>query len=87
MPELRALLILFWFLLQTPTKYTVSAFYIMVEVYSILVVEQCWCVFNSVYSMAQGRRWYGILGERRAGRRPPRQRYVLDAHVARSPRD
>lgn len=56
------LLLLFRFGLRTPTKYPVAAFYVLVDVYSVIVVEQCWSLVNTVYRESQGKKWYGLLG-------------------------
>ena len=38
------------------------AFYIFVDVLSVILVEQFWSLTNTVYSTADGKRWYGLIG-------------------------
>ena len=38
------------------------AFYIFVDVLSVILVEQFWSLTNTVYSTAEGKRWYGLIG-------------------------
>lgn len=37
------------------------AFYVFVDVMSVMLVEQFWSLTNTVFSTDQGRRWYGII--------------------------
>ena len=37
------------------------AFYIFVDVLSVILVEQFWSLTNTVYSTEEGKRWYGLI--------------------------
>lgn len=37
------------------------AFYLLVDLFSVVLVEQFWSLTNSVYRSASGRRWYGLI--------------------------
>ncbi len=41
---------------------TAIGFYILVDIFSVVLVEQFWSLTNSVYNSNQGRRWYGLIG-------------------------
>lgn len=56
------LLIVFWLLLQTPTSERVVAFYILVDIYSVVLIEQLWGLAGSYYQTSEGKKWYGIIG-------------------------
>lgn len=57
-----ALLVAFRPLLVTPAAATAFAFYIFVDILSVILVEQFWSITNAVYSEAEGRRWYAYIG-------------------------
>lgn len=38
------------------------AFYVFVDIFSVVLVEQFWSLANTVHSTAEGRRWYGFVG-------------------------
>lgn len=49
------------FLLRLPGLTTAVAFYLLVDLFSVVLVEQFWSLTNSVYRSADGRRWYGLI--------------------------
>ncbi len=57
-----ALLLLFHTLLDQQGKVTAVAFYIFVDIFSVVLVEQFWSLTNSIYKVSDGKRWYGIVG-------------------------
>ncbi|NLF25460.1 MAG: ATP translocase [Deltaproteobacteria bacterium] len=56
------LITLFWLLLQTPTPLRVISFYVLVDVYGVILVEQFWGFVGSRYHTSEGKRWYGVIG-------------------------
>ncbi len=56
-----ALLVLFRFLLLWPSLPTAIGFYLLVDIFSVVLVEQFWSLTNSVYRSSDGRRWYGLI--------------------------
>lgn len=56
-----ALLILFRVLLRDPGLPTVIGFYVLVDIFSVVLVEQFWSLTNSVFRSSDGRRWYGLI--------------------------
>lgn len=56
------LLLLFHSLLDQQGKVTAAAFYIFVDIFSVVLVEQFWSLTNSIYKESDGKRWYGIVG-------------------------
>ncbi|MEJ2344583.1 MAG: Npt1/Npt2 family nucleotide transporter [Gammaproteobacteria bacterium] len=48
--------------LAFPGKVASVAFYIFVDVLGVVLVEQFWSLTNSIYSTAEGKRWYGLVG-------------------------
>lgn len=57
-----ALLILFRLLLVSPDASDAAAFYIFVDILGVVLVEQFWSLTNSIYSTAEGKAWYGLIG-------------------------
>ena len=55
-------LLLFHTLLDQQGKVTAVAFYIFVDIFSVVLVEQFWSLTNSIYKVSDGKRWYGIVG-------------------------
>ncbi len=55
------LLVLFRVLMLTPGLGVAVGFYILVDIFSVVLVEQFWSLTNSVYRSAEGRRWYGLI--------------------------
>lgn len=49
------------FLHQQPGLATAVAFYLLVDLFSVVLVEQFWSLTDSVYRSADGRRWYGLI--------------------------
>lgn len=37
-------------------------FYVFVDILGVVLVEQFWSLTNSIYSTAEGKRWYGLVG-------------------------
>ncbi len=56
------LLFLFHYLLEQQGKITAILFYIFVDIFSVVLVEQFWSLTNSIYRISDGKRWYGIVG-------------------------
>jgi AAA family ATP:ADP antiporter len=56
-----ALLVLFRVWMQVPSLAVAVSFYILVDIFSVVLVEQFWSLTNSVYRSAEGRRWYGLI--------------------------
>lgn len=56
------LLLVFWLRFEQPTLMVASAFYIFVDIFSVVLVEQFWSLTNSVYRTRQAKRWYGLIG-------------------------
>jgi len=57
-----ALLVLFRLLFERPNPATAVAFYIFVDILSVVLVEQFWSLTNSIYSTREGKSWYGFIG-------------------------
>ncbi len=55
------LLIVFRPLLIHPVPVTALAFFIFVDILSVVLVEQFWSLTNSIYSEQEGKRWYGLI--------------------------
>lgn len=55
------LLVLFRILLLQPRLPTAIGFYLLVDIFSVVLVEQFWSLTNSVFRSADGRRWYGLI--------------------------
>jgi AAA family ATP:ADP antiporter len=56
-----ALLVLFRVLLLQPGLPGAVGFYLLVDIFSVVLVEQFWSLTNSVFRSADGRRWYGLI--------------------------
>jgi AAA family ATP:ADP antiporter len=55
------LLIGFRPLLLQPSQITAFAFFIFVDILSVILVEQFWSLTNTIYSEQEGKRWYGFI--------------------------
>jgi AAA family ATP:ADP antiporter len=55
------LLVVFRLWMQMPGVEVAVGFYILVDIFSVVLVEQFWSLTNSVYRSAEGRRWYGLI--------------------------
>ncbi len=55
------LLIGFRPLMTHPVPITAFAFFIFVDILSVVLVEQFWSLTNSIYSEQEGKRWYGLI--------------------------
>ena len=49
-------------LLTTDSAAAALAFYVFVDIFGVVLVEQFWSLTNTLYSSEQGKRWYGFLG-------------------------
>lgn len=58
---MQILLLLFHSLLATPSAASAFAFYIFVDILSVILVEQFWSLTNSIYTEGDGKRWYGLI--------------------------
>ncbi len=57
------LLVAFRFWMYTSPGIVVAvSFYILVDVFSVVLVEQFWSLTDSVYRREEGNRWYGLIG-------------------------
>lgn len=56
------LLVLFWAALQTPGEIAPIGFYIFVDLFGVVLVEQFWSLTDSAYTTEEGRHWYGLVG-------------------------
>ncbi|HUS24826.1 MAG TPA: Npt1/Npt2 family nucleotide transporter [Candidatus Binatia bacterium] len=56
-----AMLVLFRVLLRDAALPTAVGFYLLVDIFSVVLVEQFWSLTNSVYRSSDGRRWYGLI--------------------------
>lgn len=56
-----ALLLVFRGLLETPGPAVAVGFYILVDIFSVVLVEQFWSLTNSIYDRREGKRWYGLI--------------------------
>lgn len=57
-----ALLVLFHRLFGHPGPTVAVAFYILVDILGVVLVEQFWSLTNSIYSSSEGKSWYGFIG-------------------------
>ena len=57
-----ACLVIFWLLINGSTPITAIAFYIFVDLFGVVMVEQFWSLANSVYKTNEGKSWYGLIG-------------------------
>ena len=55
-------LLLFAVLLKNPGPALAVAFYILVDILGVVLVEQFWSLANSLYTTVEGKRWYGLVG-------------------------
>ncbi|MDT8403246.1 Npt1/Npt2 family nucleotide transporter [Sulfuriflexus sp.] len=55
-------LLLLRLLLLTSYNIVPAVFYIFVDIFGVVLVEQFWSLTNSIYSTEEGKRWYGIVG-------------------------
>jgi AAA family ATP:ADP antiporter len=55
-------LVFFWLFLNGSTPIAAIAFYIFVDLFGVVMVEQFWSLANSVYRTEEGKRWYGLVG-------------------------
>lgn len=56
------LLVVFWLFLNGSTPIAAIAFYIFVDLFGVVMVEQFWSLANSVYNTRDGKSWYGLVG-------------------------
>lgn len=57
-----AILVLFWAGLNGSTPVVAVSFYIFVDLFGVVLVEQFWSLANSVYDTRDGKKWYGLVG-------------------------
>ena len=51
-----ALLVLFWFLFQVPSKAVALGFYVWVSIFNVMVVAMFWSLANDTFNPAEGKR-------------------------------
>lgn len=56
-----AFLLLFYYLFGTRGLAVAVAFYIFVDIFSVVIVEQFWSLTNTIYTTEAGKRWYGFV--------------------------
>ncbi len=56
------LLVLFRQLLQHNSPLIATGFYVFVDIFSVVLVEQFWSLTNTLYTTEDGKRWYGLVG-------------------------
>ncbi len=56
------MLVGFRILLMAENAAAAVAFYIFVDIFSVVLVEQFWSLANTIYSGEEGKRWYGFIG-------------------------
>jgi AAA family ATP:ADP antiporter len=56
-----AILLLFYPLVTDSGLAQAFAFYIFVDMVSVLLVEQFWSLTNTIFSTREGKRWYGLI--------------------------
>lgn len=55
-------MLIFRLLLIHPTMLSVAIFYIIIDIYSVVLVEQFWSHASSLHKTNEGKQWYGIIG-------------------------
>lgn len=55
-------LVAFWIALQAPTAWTAGAFYVWINVFSLLLVSQFFLVSSDLYDPRQAKRVFGFIG-------------------------
>ncbi|MFP4070871.1 MAG: NTP/NDP exchange transporter [Desulfovibrionales bacterium] len=56
------MLVGFRFGLAKANGWSVLVFYIFVDIFGVIMVEQFWSLTNSIYTTEEGRSWYGLVG-------------------------
>lgn len=56
------ILVLFWLGFKETTPALAIAFYIFVDLFGVVLVEQFWSLANSMYGTHEGKSWYGLVG-------------------------
>jgi ATP:ADP antiporter, AAA family len=57
-----AILVIFRFLFKHPHPIVPFCFYVFTEIFGLVLVEQFWSLTNSIYTVKEGKVWYGIVG-------------------------
>ncbi len=57
-----SMLILFRMLMIHPRPVVQIAFFMFVDIQSVVLVEQFWSLTNSIHTTLEGKKWYGIVG-------------------------
>jgi AAA family ATP:ADP antiporter len=57
-----ASLVIFRFLFNHPHPVVPFCFYVFTEIFGLVLVEQFWSLTNSIYTVQEGKIWYGIVG-------------------------
>lgn len=57
-----AMLTTFRLVLNESTPFLAYAFYVFVDIVGVVLVEQFWCLTNSIYTTDEGKSWYGLIG-------------------------
>jgi AAA family ATP:ADP antiporter len=55
------LLVVFRMLLEQRNPLAAVGFYVFVDIFSVVLVEQFWSLANTIYGTEEGRRWYGFV--------------------------
>jgi AAA family ATP:ADP antiporter len=56
-----AVLIIFHLILDKGGRASAVAFYIFVDIFSVVLVEQFWSLTNTIYTTKDGKKWYGFV--------------------------
>ncbi|MBI5041416.1 MAG: ATP translocase, partial [Gammaproteobacteria bacterium] len=57
-----ACLLAFYFWIGDEGFVPAFAFYVFVDMLSVILVEQFWSLTNSIHTLEDGKRWYGLIG-------------------------
>lgn len=57
-----ACLLIFYLWLGSDGFVSAFAFYVFVDMLSVILVEQFWSLTNSIHTTEDGKRWYGLIG-------------------------
>ncbi len=56
------LLVGFYFILGSPGLNSTIGFYLLADIFSVILVEQFWSLSNSVSNTQSAKKWYGLIG-------------------------
>ncbi len=47
---------------SAPELSHVLCFYILIDIYSVVLIEQFWSLTNATFRLSEGKKWYGLVG-------------------------